>query len=151
MKGARIVSSLVFLALVSVWSLAPPRALAAGGAAAQLDVRLIYATKGKPYVDPALRDLARYFGRFGGFNSFKAAGRSRLTVRLNQTARVNLPGGRVLKLTYRGTKGGFVHVSFELPSMKMLVRIRDGGLFFHMGVRHKQGRVVIAIRARTAR
>jgi len=37
----------------------------------------------------------------------------------------------------------------EMPGVKTLIRIRDGGLFFQAGHRHKGGMMILAISATT--
>ena len=134
---------------IAVVLLAPPTVAAAGGSA-RVTVRFVYASSQGRGVDPKLADLARYFHRFPMYTRFEAAGSHRLDLAERQAGTVTLPGGRKLVLTYRGTSKGFVKLRFELGDMKMNVRLRSGGVFFHSGVPHRKGRLLLAISA-TAR
>jgi hypothetical protein len=115
-----------------------------------VEVRKIYATSEKEYVDPKLGDLAQHFNRFGMFTSFELKGSETLNFSSEgQERTLSLPGGKTLKLIYRGTSKGFIKLRFELADLQMNVRIHEGGLFFHSGVQHDKGRVVLAIKAKT--
>jgi len=125
--------------------------LTAGASEAQADarveVRVIYATKGKKYIHPKLKDLESYFGRFGAFTSFEPVQQKTLSLKLSQTGAVTLPTGQKLNLIFRGVSKDYVKLRFKLSDMEMNIRIHDGGLFFHSGVPFRDGRLVISIRA----
>lgn len=142
MKSAMRKSVLMALMLVAVGFL-PTEAFAD----TKVTVRMIHATSQPESVHPDLKDLAGYFQRFGTFKSFQPAGVQEMTLKLDETGSVSLPSGHKLELQFRGTSKEFVKLRFSLADMSMNIRIHDGGIFFHSGVAHKGGRIILAIRA----
>jgi hypothetical protein len=133
------------MALLALLATATP-ALAQDESVA-IELRMIEATTDGNAIDPKLADLEPYFNRFGPFTSFKALDTKSLTLAEGRVGKVALPDGSTLELTYRGKSKGYVKLRFELGDMKMNVRIHEGGFFFHSGVKHGKGRVVLAIKA----
>ena len=120
------------------------------GAEATLEVTVVHATKGEASIDPKLKDLASYLkSSLGDYNAFAQKGSHRATVKVGATTSVSLPDTTTLTLSYRGVAKGFVKVYLELDGLKTTVDVRDGGLFFQAGRRHKGGILVLAIKART--
>ena len=120
------------------------------GAEATLEVTVVHATKGAPSIDPKLKDLASYLKTsLGDYNAFAQKGSHRATVKVGAATSVSLPDTTNLTLSYRGVAKGFVKVYLELDGLKTTVDVRDGGLFFQAGRRHKGGILVLAIKART--
>lgn len=114
---------------------------------ARLDVRIIHATKGDPYVHPSLQDLAQHFRRFGGYERFTLLGRQSMELAMEQTGTMALPNGKSLQLIYRGTSKEYVKLRFIMGDLQMNIRVHEGGVFFHGGTQYGGGALVIAVKA----
>lgn len=123
----------------------PSRARADG----TVEVRLIYAEKSeKASVEPKLKDLEKTFSRFSGYNAFSFLDGKKMPLKLGETGSLMAPGGKKIDVTYRGMSKGFIKLRFKMGEFEMNVRVHNGGVFFHGGYKHKEGRVIVAIRAR---
>ncbi len=119
---------------------------------AHCKVRVILAKGGGGGVDPAIKNpLKRYLTKsFGArYESFDLLDTATLEVTRGKRGEVSLPDGTWLRLTYLGNQGKFIKLSMEMPGVKTLIRIRDGGLFFQAGHKHKGGMMILAISATT--
>jgi hypothetical protein len=133
------------IALLLVLVLAAP--VAADGGPARIEVRVIHATKGQPFVHPSLSDLGAHFKRFGGYNNFTLLDRRSMTLSLEETGAMPLPNGKTLKLIYRGTSKKYVKMRFILGDLQMNIRVFEGGVFFHGGTQYGNGALVLAVSA----
>jgi hypothetical protein len=145
--AARLLPLLLLLFLI-------PRPGAAEGAEpeAHCTVRVILAKGGSGGVDPAIRNpLRRYLTKSFGtrYDRFDLLDTATLDVTRGKRGEVSLPDGTWLRLTYLGNQGEFIKLSMEMPGVKTLIRIRDGGLFFQAGHKHKGGMMILAISATT--
>ncbi|MFH1531598.1 MAG: hypothetical protein ABIK09_12795 [Pseudomonadota bacterium] len=146
-RSARLLPLLLLLLLLS-----PAGETRAAEPEAHCKVRVILAKEGAGGLDPAIeRPLKQYltksFGaRYQGFDLLDTA---TLDVTRGKRGEIPLPDGTWLRLTYLGNQGEFIKLSMEMPGVKTLVRIRDGGLFFQAGHKHKGGMMILAISATT--
>jgi len=142
-----------FLPLLLLLLLLVPRGEArAAEPVAHCKVRVILAKKGEGGVDPAIRNpLKRYLTKsFGArYGAFELLDTRSMKIARGKRGEIPLPDGTWLRLTYLGNQGKFIKVSMEMPGVKTLIRIRDGGLFFQAGHRHKDGMMILAISATT--
>ena len=145
-RPARLVPTLLLLLLL----------LPAPGEAAESEahctVRVILAKGGGGGMDPAIKNpLERYLTKsFGArYESFDLLNTVSLDILRGKRGEVPLPDGTWLRLTYLGNQGEFIKLSMEMPGVKTLVRIRDGGLFFQAGHKYKGGMMILAISATT--
>lgn len=143
--GARVVAAAV-VAVVVLAITAAPRPVQADDRA-RLDVRIIHATKGEPYVHPSLQDLAQHFKRFGGYERFTMLGRQSMELAIEQTGSMPMPNGKTLQLIYRGTSKEYVKLRFVMGDLQMNIRVHEGGVFFHGGTQHAGGALIIAVKA----
>lgn len=147
--GARAVARALALAtavLILLAVVAAPQPARADGTA-RLDVRIIHATKGDPYVHPSLQDLAQHFRRFGGYDRFTLVGRQSMSLGMEQTGSMSLPNGKSLQLIYRGTSKEYVKLRFIMGDLQMNIRVHEGGVFFHGGTQFGGGALIIAVKA----
>ena len=146
-RPARLLPSLLLLLF-----LVPTGEARAKEPKAHCKVRVILAKGGTGGVDPAIKSpLKRYLTKsFGArYESFDLLDTATLDVLRGKRGEVSLPDGTWLRLTYLGNQGKFIKLSMEMPGIKTLIRIRDGGLFFQAGHRHKGGMMILAISATT--
>ena len=119
-------------------------------AESSVQVALIQAQKGeKPFIAEELKSMESTFERFPGFNQFRLVKRKQMNLGLGETGRVEAPRGKNIEVTYRGVSKGFVKLRFKLGELEMNVRVHNGGVFFHGGFRNGDGRLIIAIKARS--
>jgi len=119
---------------------------------ARCKVRVVLAKGGGGGVDPAIKNpLKRYLTKsFGArYKSFDLLDTRALRIPRGKRGEIPLPDGTWLRLTYLGNQGKFIKLSMEMPGVKTMIRIRDGGLFFQAGHRHKGGMMILAISATT--
>ena len=147
-RRARLLPPLLLLLF-----LAPTGEARAAEPEAHCKVRVILAKGGGGGVDPAIKNpLKRYLTKsFGNrYKSFDLLNTATLDVLRGKRGEVSLPDGTWLRLTYLGNQGKFIKLSMEMPGVKTLIRIRDGGLFFQAGHKHKGGMMILAISATTS-
>jgi len=135
------------LLLMSMSGPEPNRAEKAGGL--RCDIQVIHATRGKPFVDEALRPLRRYLkNSFGSrYQRFKQLEKRSLTLSQRERGSLELPNGTKLLLTYLGVEESLLRLVMEVGGLKTTVKVHDGGLFFQAGRKHKGGMLIVAIRA----
>jgi len=139
---------MLLLLLLLPW----PPGLRAAEPEARCKVRVVLAKGGGGGMDPAIRNpLKRYLTKSFGtrYESFDLLDTSALRIPRGKRREVPLPDGTWLRLTYLGNQGKFIKLSMEMPGVKTLIRIRDGGLFFQAGHRHRGGMLILAISATT--
>ncbi|MBM4371031.1 MAG: hypothetical protein FJ098_05215 [Deltaproteobacteria bacterium] len=120
--------------------------------AARCKVRVVLARPGGGGVDPAIREPLKGYlaGSFGTrYDAFELLDTRTLEIEHGTRGEVPLPDDSWLRLTHLGTQGEFIKLSMELPGVKTLIRIRDGGLFFQAGHRYRNGMMILAISATT--
>ena len=121
---------------------------ALASAESHIEIKLIKATTSeKPSVAEELKELARTFKRFPGFNTFALAAEDKMSLKLGEVASMDAPGGKKIQVTYRGVSKGFVKLRFKLGELEMNVRVHNGGVFFHGGYKHDDGRLIVSVRA----
>ncbi len=126
-----------------------PGLATAAPAEAGVEVLIIHATQGESeMIHGRLKSMEKTFKRFPMFNQFDLLAKHDATLQLKQPQMIPMPNGKELRLIYRGMDktGTFVKLRFEFADMHMNIRVKDGGLFFHAGSNHKNGRLLIAIR-----
>ena len=119
-------------------------------AESSIQVQLIQAEQGKKAtIAPELAPLAKTFKRFPGFNQFSLVKNDLMKLKLGEKGVLEAPGGKNVEITYRGVSKGFVKLRFKLGELEMNVRVHNGGVFFHGGFKHENGRLIVAITARS--
>lgn len=119
---------------------------------AHCTVRVILAKGGGGGMDPSIKNpLKRYLTKSFGtrYESFDLLDTATMDVTRGKRGKISLPDGTWLRLSYLGNQGKFIKLSMEMPGVKTLIRIRDGGLFFQAGHKHKGGMMILAISATT--
>lgn len=113
------------------------------------EIQIIHATRGKAFMDPSLKPVARFLkNSFGArFQAFKQLGRSSMTLSKSQRSAKKLPNDTELSLTYLGSDKQQLRLVMEVGGMKTVVKVHNGGLFFQAGRRYKSGMLIVAIRA----
>jgi hypothetical protein len=117
----------------------------------QCEIQVVHATRGKPFIDPALKKLSRYLDRsFGSrYQRFTSLKRHVMLLKKHQSGENDLPNNTVLKLTFKGTENSLLRLEMAVGGLKTTVKIHDGGLFFQAGRRYKGGMIIVAIRIRS--
>ncbi|MFT5432375.1 MAG: hypothetical protein ACI9OJ_003074 [Myxococcota bacterium] len=120
-------------------------------AAVRFEVQIIHATRGKPFVDPSIEKLSRYLeNSFGSrYQRFRRLKNDTMTLGVKERGTQKLPNGTKLLLTYLGAEDSLLRLVMEVGGMKTTVKVHDGGLFFQAGRKHKNGMLIVAIRAFT--
>lgn len=145
-RGVARTLALVLAAIVVLAVIAVPGPVRADDKA-RLDVRIIHATRGEPYVHPSLQDLAQHFKRFGGYDRFTMVGRQSMELAMEQTGSMQMPNGKKVELIYRGTSKDYVKIRFIMGDLQMNIRVHEGGVFFHGGTQFGGGALIIAVKA----
>lgn len=145
-RGVARALALVMAVIVVVALIAAPGPVQADDKA-RLDVRIIHATRGEPYVHPSLQDLAQHFKRFGGYDRFTMVGRQNMELVMEQTGSMQMPNGKKVELIYRGTSKDYVKLRFVMGDLQMNIRVHEGGVFFHGGTQFGGGALIIAVKA----
>jgi len=118
---------------------------------ARLEVTVIQAKAGPPYLHPELKGLWTTLKKtFGDKFSYYQKIASRQGVVANgQSVSVPLPDGTVFEATYSGVtdKKNLLRVHLAFGEFRTKVRIHDGGVFFQAGRKYDRGTLVIAVSA----
>ncbi|MBL6974985.1 MAG: hypothetical protein ISR64_04570 [Deltaproteobacteria bacterium] len=119
---------------------------------ASLNIVVIHAKKGPPFLHPDLKPLwatlKKTFGdKFGYYNKLQDTVRQ--VAKLGKTS-IKMPDGERFAAIYKGItpNKGLLRIALEYGDFRTKVRIHDGGLFFQAGRKHDGGVLVVAIQAR---
>lgn len=119
--------------------------------AARMEITVIQAKSGPPYLHPELKPLWTTLRKtFGDKYAHYQKIASREGVAENgQTVSVPLPDGTVFQATYSGLTEtrGLLRVHLAFGEFRTKVRIHNGGVFFQAGRKFDGGTLIIAVNA----
>lgn len=104
--------SIVFLAGVLICLMFTGNAMARNRYST--DVRIIRASTGPAYVDPALADLGRELKSVFKYTEYRLIQQKRMDLQQNQDGRVSLPGGRALIVRPTGVQGSRLTYNIQI-------------------------------------
>lgn len=116
----------------------------------RIEVKTILAAQGKKHVDPKLVSIVRELKSVFRYSSYKLLKGSRLSLNINQTGKVNLPGNRVLRITPIKIKGNRVELQIVISRKKQQVlntrvKLRSGSSITLGGPKYKGGNLLFNI------
>ena len=138
----------IIMAFLCVFWAMPEKSMAAG--TMQSRVRVIHATSGNAHIDPALKDLAQELQSVFKYTAYRLINAKSLNLTVNRDGTVPLPGGRNLKLLYKGMQNGRIQLTIRiLKENRQIfttnVLLRNHGSITIGGPRFKQGYLLFNI------
>lgn len=119
-----------------------------------LSVTVILASKQAGSLDKTLDRFRSTFERsFAQFKGFRNLGDYRLDIPKGSAAERSLVDGKKLAVRYVDfdEPRRFIRMEFEFDGAKMIMQVKDGGLWFHAGRKHGDGILILALTATTVR
>jgi hypothetical protein len=144
---AQILTGLLLLA----WAL--PAGAGKAKASAKISIRVIYAVKDKASsVDPALEDIKDELTELP-FSKFRLLDKLATEVGMKSTVELQFAGKRSISVRFLGLKGakGKKMLSLQLamkPSLKIQLRVADGGRTLLVGPSHQEGKLILDVSAK---
>ena len=113
-------------------------------------VRIIRASTGPAYVDPALTDLSREVKSVFRYTEYRLVQQQRMDLRQNQDGRISLPGGRALVVRPTGVQGNRLTYKIQIlkkqrPLFQTQVLLKNNHSITIGGPRVKKGVLLINI------
>ena len=114
----------------------------------QSELTFILAEKNPPEMDKRLehmaKDLRRAFA--GRYRRFRFHKDWKPMLKVGETREFQLPGGGVMKMSFRGSEGPYLRLYLNMPDWDGVVRVRDGKRFFHAGRKHGDGILIVGLK-----
>jgi hypothetical protein len=118
----------------------------------RLDIvtRTVLASNQGDYLDPGLGPLVEELRSVFRYSSYRLLGQNRLTLGLNETGTVPLPGKRVLRITPNGIAGNRAEMQLSILKNRRqifntVVQLRNGASVTVGGPKHKGGYLLFNI------
>jgi hypothetical protein len=131
----------IFLLTVSIFTLA---ALPAAARQVSITAKTILASNEGAYLDPGLGPLMGELQSVFRYSSYRLLSQDRLSLGINQTGSVSLPGGRTLQITPSGITGNRAEMRLSILKkgrqvFNTVVQLRNGASVTVGGPKHKGG------------
>lgn len=115
-------------------------------------VKTIQASEEGKYLDPRLSPLIEELQSVFRYSSYRLLSEDGMKLSTNQTGRVRLPGGRVLRITPKATTDDRVELSLRISKGKKqifqtVVQLLNQGSIIVGGPRHEAGTLLFRISA----
>ncbi|MBM4388624.1 MAG: hypothetical protein FJ088_12855, partial [Deltaproteobacteria bacterium] len=115
------------------------------------EITVIYAQKKSPYLNKNLKPLWKYLSEsFGGkFDWFELIETKNMVLKMDEKMEHELPNGDKMAMTFAGVTENkkLLRIHLEIADLQTKVRVKDGALFFQAGRKHKNGIIILAIKA----
>jgi hypothetical protein len=115
-----------------------------------VDVRVVLAKRGQPFVDPGLQDVKAYLvnGLGSRFSDFRLLTTGRMSLAEKQVGTTQVPEDGAVTLKFLGVKEAFLRFKAEFKDLSLTIALNDGGYFIQAGRKHKDGYLVYVIGTR---
>ncbi len=142
----RLIQALLMCCTLMVGMMAQAKPAAAQSA--QVEVRVIAASRTGEGVDAQLQDLKPQLERgFTSYTGFKQIGSQTMTLPERGTSTMRLPDGSALTLTFHGYVGSLAKLGLNLAErLNTTLRVSPGSTFFQAGLSYQEGILVLAIK-----
>jgi hypothetical protein len=152
----RLSSVLVPFCLLCCASLVEAQDVEEGKPAVEVRIGAVIASYSGNTFDSRLASLRPSFNRLFQYSSYRLIREERRTVGWRKEVELRLPGGRYIVVMPRSYKEGRVALNMMLfdgsrPLVNTALSLRNHGTFLVGGPQHKDGVLIIAIRAGTIR
>lgn len=115
-----------------------------------IDVKTVLASQDTRFHDPRLADLIEELQSVFRYTSYRLLGHDRLSLGMQQTGTVRLPGNRMLKITPLGIRGNRSELLLVILKQKQslfqtTIRLRNNSSITVGGPRHDKGYLLFNI------
>jgi len=115
-------------------------------------VETVLASQGSQYLDPSLSSLIEELQSLFRYSSYRLLGRDRMTLGMEKTGMVSLPGNRILKITPLRVTGGRGELQLVISRKKKqifqtMIQLLNHGSIIVGGPKYKDGYLLFNISA----